>query len=102
MKDSERDGLLLVLAAASGSADGWSYFGLAHSFVANMTGNTVLLGISIFHAHGDIAHPLLAIAGYVAGVALGEPRKPATSSQPAVSALCNSFPSFSHPMHPSL
>ena len=71
MKDSERDGLLLVLAAASGSADGWSYFGLAHSFVANMTGNTVLLGISIFHTHGDSLHPLIAIAGYVAGVALG-------------------------------
>jgi len=71
VKDSERDGLLLVLAAASGSADGWSYFGLAHSFVANMTGNTVLLGISIFHTHGDIVHPLLAIAGYVAGVGVG-------------------------------
>jgi len=71
VKDTERDGLLLLLAAASGSADGWSYFGIAHSFVANMTGNTVLLGIAVFQSHGDLLHPLLAIAGYVAGVALG-------------------------------
>lgn len=71
MKDSERDVLLLVLAAASGSADGWSYFGIAHAFVANMTGNTVLLGISVFHLHGDFLHPLIALAGYVAGTALG-------------------------------
>jgi uncharacterized membrane protein YoaK (UPF0700 family) len=71
VKDSERDALLLLLAAASGSADGWSYFGIAHAFVANMTGNTVLLGISIFHLHGDYIHPLIAVAGYVAGTALG-------------------------------
>lgn len=69
MKDTERDGLLLLLAAASGSADGWSYFGLAHAFVANMTGNTVLLGIAVFHLHGDFVHPLIAICGYVAGTA---------------------------------
>lgn len=71
MKDNERDILLLILAAASGSADGWSYFGIAHAFVANMTGNTVLLGISVFLAHGDTLHPLVAVGGYVAGTALG-------------------------------
>jgi uncharacterized membrane protein YoaK (UPF0700 family) len=71
VKDSERDGLLLLLAVASGSADGWSYFGLSHAFVANMTGNTVLLGISVFHLHGDVFHPLIALAGYVAGTAVG-------------------------------
>lgn len=60
-----------MLAAASGSADGWSYFGIAHAFVANMTGNTVLLGISVFQSHGDMLHPLIAIAGYVAGTAFG-------------------------------
>jgi uncharacterized membrane protein YoaK (UPF0700 family) len=36
----ERDLLLLLLAVAAGSADGWSYFGLGHAFVANMTGTT--------------------------------------------------------------
>lgn len=71
MKTGERDGLLLMLAIASGSADGWSYFGLAHAFVANMTGNTVLLGISVFHANGDLVHPLIALASYIAGVAVG-------------------------------
>ena len=71
MKNAERDGLILMLAMASGSADGWSYFGIAHSFVANMTGNTVLLGISIFYLHGDALHPLIGIAGYVAGVLVG-------------------------------
>lgn len=67
----ERDGLLMALAAASGSADGWSYFGLAHAFVANMTGNTVLLGISIFPIQRDALHPLIALGGYVAGTILG-------------------------------
>lgn len=71
MNDKERDALILLLAIASGSADGWSYFGLAHSFVANMTGNTVLLGIAIFQSHGDMLHPLLALAGYVLGVVTG-------------------------------
>jgi uncharacterized membrane protein YoaK (UPF0700 family) len=71
VKQSERDTLLLMLAAASGSADGWSYFGLAHAFVANMTGNTVLLGIAVFHLHGDVIHPLVALLGYVVGTAAG-------------------------------
>lgn len=69
MKDSERDGLLLVLAAASGSADGWSYFGLAHSFVANMTGNTVLAGMAVFQKGGDVSHPLLSLCCYAIGAA---------------------------------
>jgi uncharacterized membrane protein YoaK (UPF0700 family) len=71
VKDLERDALLLTLAVASGSADGWSYLGIAHAFVANMTGNTVLLGIAVFQSHGDVLHPLLAVAGYVAGVIAG-------------------------------
>ncbi|MGA7522946.1 MAG: YoaK family protein [Acidobacteriaceae bacterium] len=61
----------MVLAAASGSADGWSFFGLGHAFVANMTGNTVLLGISIFHLQQDIRHPLIALCCYLLGTALG-------------------------------
>lgn len=70
MRAIERDGLLLGLAAASGSADGWSFFGLAHAFVANMTGNTVLLGISIFHLQRDIRHPIIALSSYIVGTAL--------------------------------
>lgn len=60
-----------MLAIASGSADGWSYFGLAHAFVANMTGNTVLLGISIFHLQRDMLHPLIALGCYLVGTVLG-------------------------------
>lgn len=71
VKTAERDWLLTVLAAASGSADGWSFFGLGHAFVANMTGNTVLLGIAVFHPTGDANHQLIALAGYVAGTAAG-------------------------------
>jgi uncharacterized membrane protein YoaK (UPF0700 family) len=71
LKTLERDGLLLLLAVASGSADGWSFFGMGHAFVANMTGNTVLLGISVFHVNGDVIHPLIALAGYFAGTVVG-------------------------------
>lgn len=62
---------MVLLAVASGSADGWSYFGLAHTFVANMTGNTVMLGVSVFHLHGDTIHPLVALIGYLVGTVLG-------------------------------
>lgn len=71
MKTLERDGLLLLLATASGAADGWSYFGMGHAFVANMTGNTVMLGISIFHRGADTLHPLISLAGYIVGTAVG-------------------------------
>lgn len=69
MSRSERDVLLLMLAIAAGSADGWSYFGLGHAFVANMTGNTVLLGIAVF-LHGDLLHPLISLLCYLAGATL--------------------------------
>jgi len=69
MGRSQRDLLLLLLAVAAGSADGWSYLGLGHAFVANMTGNTVLLGIAVF-LHGDLLHPGISLVCYAAGVAL--------------------------------
>jgi uncharacterized membrane protein YoaK (UPF0700 family) len=71
MKASERDTLLFILAITSGSADGWSYMGLGHAFVANMTGNTVLLGIAIFGERRDIFPPLVSLVCYAAGVATG-------------------------------
>jgi uncharacterized membrane protein YoaK (UPF0700 family) len=67
----ERDIRLLILGASAGSADGWSYFGLGHAFVANMTGNTVLLGISVFQNHGDLLHPAISLACYAAGTVIG-------------------------------
>ncbi|MBV8773749.1 MAG: DUF1275 domain-containing protein [Deltaproteobacteria bacterium] len=71
MKSAERNTLLFILAITSGSADGWSYIGLGHAFVANMTGNTVLLGISIFLEHHDARHPLISLMCYAGGVAFG-------------------------------
>lgn len=71
MKTAERDTLLFLLAITSGSADGWSYIRLGHAFVANMTGNTVLLGIAVFGQHGDMLHPLVALTCYALGVAAG-------------------------------
>ncbi len=71
MRSGERDLRLLILAATAGSADGWSYFGLGHAFVANMTGNTVLLGIAVFQNHGDMLHPALSLGCYATGAVIG-------------------------------
>jgi uncharacterized membrane protein YoaK (UPF0700 family) len=66
-----RDVRLLVLAASAGSADAWSYFGLGHAFVANMTGNTVMLGLAVFQDHGDLLHPAISLGCYAAGAVIG-------------------------------
>jgi uncharacterized membrane protein YoaK (UPF0700 family) len=71
VRSVERDLRLLILAASAGSADGWSFFGFGHAFVANMTGNTVLLGLAVSQSYGDVLHPLIALGCYVAGAALG-------------------------------
>lgn len=71
MASGERDVRLLILAASAGSADAWSYFGLGHAFVANMTGNTVLLGLAVFQLHGDWLHPVTSLCGYAAGAMIG-------------------------------
>jgi uncharacterized membrane protein YoaK (UPF0700 family) len=69
MRTAERDVLLLLLAVSAGSADAWSFVGIGHVFVANMTGNTVLLGIAVFQKNGDVLHPFLSLCCYAAGVA---------------------------------
>jgi uncharacterized membrane protein YoaK (UPF0700 family) len=66
-----RDVRLLILAASAGSADAWSYFGFGHAFVANMTGNTVLLGLAVFQLHGDWLHPVISLGGYAVGTMFG-------------------------------
>jgi len=71
VRNLERDTLLVLLAIASGSADSWSYFGLGHTFVANMTGNTVMMGVSVFHLHQDFVHPLIALGAYCLGTVAG-------------------------------
>jgi uncharacterized membrane protein YoaK (UPF0700 family) len=67
-----RDTLVLLLAWAAGSVDAIGYLGLDHVFTANMTGNTVLLGLSLGQAHGLAAiSNVMALAGFILGVALG-------------------------------
>ncbi|HUK51986.1 MAG TPA: YoaK family protein [Candidatus Binatia bacterium] len=67
-----RDSLVLLLAWAAGSVDAIGYFGLDHVFTANMTGNTVLLGLALGQGHVlDALRNLVALAGFVGGVGIG-------------------------------
>lgn len=77
MRPIERDSLLFLLAIAAGSADAWSYIGLGHAFVANMTGNTVLVGLAAFLPR-DFLHPAIALGCYAvaAFLAAALTRKP--------------------------
>jgi uncharacterized membrane protein YoaK (UPF0700 family) len=69
---TERPPALVALAVASGTADAISYLGLGHVFVANMTGNTVLLGIALATGKGgDGLRSGLSLAGFCIGVAIG-------------------------------
>ncbi len=72
MQARQREALIAGLAAVAGALDSWAYFGLGHLFIANMTGDTVLLGYSA--ATRDWPHAAAtgaAIAFYVLGVFLG-------------------------------
>lgn len=65
------DAMLLALTAVAASTDAISYLGLGMVFPANMTGNTVLLGIGI--AGGDYAgagRSAVALGAFVLGAAL--------------------------------
>jgi uncharacterized membrane protein YoaK (UPF0700 family) len=67
-----RDVLLVLLAMAAGCVDAVSFLGLGQVLTAAMTGNTVLLGLSIGQA--DVQAALrggVALAGFVAGAVLG-------------------------------
>ncbi|MEO8854283.1 MAG: YoaK family protein [Ginsengibacter sp.] len=66
------DIMLVLMASVAGSIDVMSYFKLGHVFTANMTGNTILLGLSV--GQGNIAsalHQLTALAGFFSGAFLG-------------------------------
>jgi uncharacterized membrane protein YoaK (UPF0700 family) len=63
---------LLALALAAGVVDAASYLGLGRVFTANMTGNTVLLGVALARGSGaDAARSATALAGFCLGVAGG-------------------------------
>jgi uncharacterized membrane protein YoaK (UPF0700 family) len=64
--------LLLALAVGAGMVDALSYLGLGKVFTANMTGNTVLLGVAVATGNGaDAARSGVALGGFCLGVAAG-------------------------------
>jgi uncharacterized membrane protein YoaK (UPF0700 family) len=64
--------LLLAMTLVTGVVDSFSYLVLGHVFVANMTGNVVLLGFALVGAPGfSIAASLVAIAAFSLGAVLG-------------------------------
>lgn len=64
--------MLILMASVAGSIDVISYYKLGHVFTANMTGNTILLGLSL--GQGKLAssfHSLTALAGFFTGAIIG-------------------------------
>lgn len=69
---SVRDGLVVVLAVASGATDAVGFLALGSAFTSVMTGNMVLFGMGLAHGDGAaLALTAVAIASFVAGAALG-------------------------------
>lgn len=66
-----RKRLVLLLAGAAGCLDAVGYLMLG-LFTANMTGNTILLGLSVGReAWADAAHNIVALAAFVCGAGVG-------------------------------
>lgn len=67
-----RNSLLVMLSLAAGCVDAVGYLGLGQIFVANMTGNTVLLGLALGQAEARAAlRAGVALVGFIVGVAVG-------------------------------
>lgn len=86
-----RNVLLLLLTCVAGYVDTISYLGLERVFTANMTGNTVLLGLALVHGDMQAAgRSSIALAGFLAGATLGalivERGSPTRLWPPAVTA----------------
>jgi uncharacterized membrane protein YoaK (UPF0700 family) len=64
--------LLLMLSVITGLVDAVSYLALGHVFVANMTGNVVLLGFALAGAPGlSVPASLAALAAFLLGALAG-------------------------------
>jgi uncharacterized membrane protein YoaK (UPF0700 family) len=62
----------VVLAVTSGATDAVSFLALGGAFTSVMTGNLVLLGISLGQTDGRLAAQIgAAVVGYIAGCAIG-------------------------------
>jgi uncharacterized membrane protein YoaK (UPF0700 family) len=67
-----KSSILLALAVAAGIVDAATYLGLGRVFTANMTGNTVLLGVALARGTGaDAARAATALGGFCLGAAGG-------------------------------
>jgi uncharacterized membrane protein YoaK (UPF0700 family) len=67
-----RNSMLVMLSLAAGCVDAVGYLGLGQIFVANMTGNTVLLGLALGQAEARAAlRAVVALVGFIVGVAVG-------------------------------
>lgn len=64
--------LVLLLACVAGAVDAISYMRLGHIFTANMTGNTVLLGLALGQAESRaLLRSSMALVGFIGGASLG-------------------------------
>jgi uncharacterized membrane protein YoaK (UPF0700 family) len=64
--------MLIGLTVVTGIVDAFSYLGMGHVFVANMTGNVVFVAFSLASAPGfSLWASLLAIAAFSSGAILG-------------------------------
>ena len=71
-RPDRRDVLLLALTWAAGNVDAVSFLALGHVFTANMTGNTVLLGLHLAQEQGAAAlRALVALVGFGSGLVIG-------------------------------
>lgn len=67
-----RSGAAVALAVTSGATDALAFLALGGAFTSVMTGNLVLLGISLGERDLGLAEQIaLAVVGYVAGCAIG-------------------------------
>ncbi len=67
-----RNTWLLVLALGAGAADAAAFLGIGRVFIANMTGNTVLLGVAVARGNGgDFLRAASALVGFCVGVLIG-------------------------------
>jgi hypothetical protein len=70
--ETVRNAMLVLLSAAAGCIDAVSYLGLGYIFTANMTGNTVLLGLSLGRAGWQEAlRSGVALVGFIFGLPSG-------------------------------
>jgi uncharacterized membrane protein YoaK (UPF0700 family) len=71
-----RDTLLVLLALATGATDAAAFERLGHVFASVITGNLVVLGISLVSGdHHVTLFVACALAGYSCGVLLAAPRR---------------------------